>query len=148
MHSTLQKAGSALILLLLTSQLIAQTLSPIAAEVKTLQDAGVFFEPLQPLSPAYRPFLPQEESLREAQFLQLDTVVLEHIWQTRPQAIHVEIPYNGAIIGLDLYEAPILAPSFNAEQRRSRQRRFLYPGRVLSGYSGRPAQFSGYPQFF
>lgn len=100
------------VFLTLNAAATAQTVKPVPQRVKDLRESGVLFEPYAIFEPARRAYPPAAAAVRQGTFLTLKNEQLKALCDARPDYIRLELPHNGAMVYIDLYQSTALAEDF------------------------------------
>lgn len=96
--------------------LFPQNIKPVTARIQELQQEGNVFSPVDLFSIPLKKTTEQPSQLeRNTQFLRLDPERLHQLNVQRPEWITLNLPWHGAMLRVDLYQAQILAEDFNIE---------------------------------
>lgn len=108
------KSGALTALLFFFTVCLFGQSSVLQQRVDALHQAGTVFTPFEHVFSVKNPFKdPQTNLERFAQRLRLDKKTLEKINQTRPEAIRLELPYQGHILQVELFQANVLSDNFS-----------------------------------
>ncbi len=122
-----------LLLFFLPLAMSAQDLKPVPAHVQELHLQGADFVSRDIFSPAIGPKIDQDNKLgQNSKFLRLDEEKLHRLVGERPEAISLNLPWQGDTLRLELYQAPVLTDGFSV--RTSAHEPFYYaPGAYYRG---------------